>query len=432
MKLAEELKAMTTVLERPEEVSAYAVDGRSPSLVVLPASEAEVASCLEAAGRHGAGVAPRGGGSKPDLGNLPERFDLALSVERLNQVVEYVPADLTVTVQAGMRLSDLQSLVARHGQTVPLDPVRSESATVGGIVATGGYGPRRMAYGSVRDILLGTRIALADGRMIKTGGRVVKNVAGYDMNKLVVGSLGTLGVITEVSLKLRPVAPAAQSLLLGFGSLEQGLAAAEAVLNSELVPAAVVLLGAGTAERLGAPGQVALAVELAETGPNVAHQAARLEEMARDHGAEVARLAGPAEERFWSEVRDYGDRFGASCRIRVNTLLSDMAEQISAGSVAGVTEECIAYVGTGTLLVYGFPADGSGARTAALTDAVRERFDRAAKAGGSAVLESAPPGVKAGLDVWGPKRPEWRFLDGIKQVLDPGRILNPGRYVGGI
>lgn len=430
MNLAEELKAMTTVLERPEELTAYAVDGRSPALVALPASEAEVASCLKAAGRHGAGVAPRGAGSKPDLGNLPERLDLSLSVERLNQVVEYVPADLTVTVQAGMRLSDLQALAARHGQMVPLDPVRSETATVGGIVATGGYGPRRMAYGSVRDILLGTRIALADGRVIKTGGRVVKNVAGYDMNKLVVGSLGTLGVITEVSLKLRPVSPATQTLLIGFAGLEQGLAAAEAVLNSELVPASVVLLGPGAAARLEAPGPVALAVELAETVPNLAYQAARLPALVGSVPAEPVSLTGPEEARFWSNVRDYGDRFGAGYRLRVNALVSDLAAEMAAGTpeaVPGVAEECIAYVGTGTLLVYGF-----GSETAALSESVRARFRRAGSARATAVLEAAPPAVKAGLDVWGPRRPEWRFLEGIKQAHDPGRLLNPGRYAGGI
>lgn len=399
------LRAITTVLDGEPDRARYAVDGAVPALVARPASEAEAAACLGVAFAHGLAVAPRGGGTKQLLGNPLPRLDLLLSTERLDQVVEYVPEDLTITVQAGMPIAALQALTGQHGQMLPLDPPRANRATIGGVVATASTGPQRLAYGHVRDSLIGTRIALADGRVIKTGGRVVKNVAGYDMNKLVAGSLGTLGLITEVSFKLRPLPAVTQTLRFGFADLAAALTAAEAILNTELLPTALVALSPGAALRLEAPGPYSLAVQLAESAVNVAYQAERLQALAAaSHAQAQDLLAGPDDQAFWEGVRNYGDLSHAPCQIRISSLITETGRHMAAAP-----GDAIAYVGAGTVMLY--------------TETLLEIQ--------GAVLESAPRELRQLRNVWGPPRPEWALMRGIKQALDPAHTLNPGRFIFG-
>ena len=270
------LSSVTVVMETR---SRYAVDGIVPNAVALPSSEAEVAAVLREAVLAQMVVVPWGAGTRQDLGRPLERVDLVLSLEKLNRVVDYVPADMTITVEAGMRFAELQALTARHGQTVSLDPPRGAS----------GHHRRHRRHGGIRPaphglrrgarFPVGRRVALPDGRVIKAGGKVVKNVAGYDMPKLFAGSLGTLGVITEVSLKLRPLPADSRTLLFGFAELGAAMAAAEAILNSELLPAAMAVLTPEAARRLEAPGPVSLAIALEETAENNVYQAERISQM---------------------------------------------------------------------------------------------------------------------------------------------------------
>src|ERR1035437_7518876 len=408
-------------MEDSETRSRYAVDGIVPYTVALPSSEAEVAAVLREAARAEMVVVPWGAGTKQDLGRPLERVDLVLSLEKLDRVVDYVPADMTVTVEAGIRFAELQALTARHGQTVSLDPPRAAGATIGGIVPAAASGPRRMAYGGVRDFLLGARVALPDGRVIKAGGKVVKNVAGYDMPKLFAGALGTLGVITEVSLKLRPLPADTRTLLFGFAELGAAMAAAGAILNSELLPAAMAVLTPEVARRLETPGPVSLGIALEETAENNVYQAERISQML---SAPVA-LVGYAESDFWDRLRNYGDRFGADFRMRVNTVIGDLERQLQdcLRSPGPVKFEAVAYVPSGTAMLYGF---ANGGEAGAVAKSVQARM----AAGGSAVLESAPVALRRQVDVWGPARPEWKIVEGIRATFDPGRILNRGRFVG--
>jgi glycolate oxidase FAD binding subunit len=410
-------------MEDQETRSRYAVDGIVPNAVALPSSEAEVAAVLREAALAGMVVVPWGAGTKQDLGRPLERVDLVLSLEKLDRVVDYVPADMTITVEAGMRFAELQALTARHGQTVSLDPPRGAGATIGGIVATAASGPRRMAYGGVRDFLLGCRVALPDGRVIKAGGKVVKNVAGYDMPKLFAGSLGTLGVITEVSLKLRPLPADSRTLLFGFAEVGAAMAAAEAILNSELLPAAMAVLTPGAARRLEAPGPVSLAIALEETAENNVYQAERIAQML---AADAVALADGVESEFWDRLRNYGDRFGADFRMRVNTVISDLGQQLQEclSAPGPVKYEAVAYVPSGTAMLYGFR---NGGEAGAVATAVQARM-----AGGSAVLESGPVALRRQVDVWGPARPEWKIVESIRETFDAGRTLNRGRFVGRI
>src|SRR3990172_741034 len=176
----------------PERPDAFAVDGLTPQAAVAPASYEQAAEVMRYAHAEGLAVIPWGGGTHIHVGNLPRRYDIALSLSRLNAVVEHEPADLTTTVQAGMTLSELQGRLGAAGQLLPLDPPGGERATIGGILATNASGPWRHAFGGARDMTIGLRVVTAEGRITRAGGRVVKNVAGYDLCKLYIGSLGTL------------------------------------------------------------------------------------------------------------------------------------------------------------------------------------------------------------------------------------------------
>jgi len=273
-----------------------------------------------------------------------------------------------------------------------------QESTVGGALSTNFNAPLRMRYGGLKDLLLAVEAVLPDGRVVRFGRPVVKNVAGYDLTKLLTGSLGTLGVITELSLRLRPVPVDRRTLLFGFTSSEEALNAAEKVMRSELLPAAVTVLSPAAARRLQAPGQWSLALALEESVENNTYQAGRLNEMFDG--------ATEAQPSFWDGVTNYGDRFGAAYRLKISTVISDLGNQLrKAGS-----RESVVYADSGTVLLYGF-APG------------------AAHSGG--VLESGPVALRRQLDVWGPPRPDWKFTERLKQTFDPDRILNRGRYVGG-
>lgn len=369
----------------------------------MPSTEQEVASLLQQAAAAGKVVIPWGAGTKQDYGSPLSRADLVVSLERLNQVVEYVPADMTITVQAGMRLADLQALTAKRGQTFPLDPPRSAQATIGGVVATASSGPRRAAYGGVRDLVLGVRLALPDGRVIRAGGKVVKNVAGYDLTRLVIGSLGTLGIVTEVSLRLRPLPADTRTLLYGFRDAERAVGAAETVLGSELLPAAITLLSPEAARRLEAPGAYCLALALEESPENNAYQVQRLSQMVQGQDG-ASTIAGAGEAAFWDSLTNFDQRFGASWRARVSALIGDLSRLLRGNAVA--------HVASGVVLLYGFGEEQS--------------FPE------HAVLESGPLPLRRRVSVWGEARPEWKLAERIKQTFDPGRVLNRGRYVGGI
>ena len=199
-----------------DQLNHYAIDGIDPQAVVLPRSTHEIQEVLGYAADRELSVITAGGGTKLGIGNPPEGVDLILSTSRLDQVLEYEPADLTVTVEAGIRLAALQAKLAEHGQYFPLDPPYADRCTIGGITATNASGPSRLRFGSARDLVLGMRVVQSSGTVVKSGGKVVKNVAGYDLNKLYLGSFGTLGILTEISLKLQPLPEIERTVLLTF------------------------------------------------------------------------------------------------------------------------------------------------------------------------------------------------------------------------
>src|SRR6266567_5120240 len=191
-----------------EMLRQYAVDGIQPLLVTIPTTVEEVSEVVTLANRHHLTVLARGAGWHMNLGGLPEHIDIVLSTHRLTRILEHEAPDMTCQVEAGITLASLQAQLAEKGQRLSLDPPGKEQITLGGLLATNASGPKRLRYGTARDLVIGLRVVQANGDIARSGGRVVKNVAGYDLNKLYIGSMSTLGIISEVNLKLHPLPPA--------------------------------------------------------------------------------------------------------------------------------------------------------------------------------------------------------------------------------
>jgi glycolate oxidase FAD binding subunit len=388
-----------------------AVDGVPVGRVARPGSVEEASQVLAAAAADGLAVTFVGGASKLGLGNPPERADLVLSTERLDQVLEHAAGDLVVRVQGGARLADLQAALAPAGQWLALDPPEP-GATVGGVVAANASGPRRLRYGTVRDLIIGVTVVLADGTVARAGGKVVKNVAGYDLAKLFCGSLGTLGLVAEAIFRLHPL-PAAAS---------------------------VVTLEVDTPERAGAavgPLQGRLTVVFEGLRPGVEAQATACAELLGRVGP--AAVAGPGETD--AALAELGVRpfEKADLGVKVACPPAELASVLAdlrggplawAGSVS-------AHAGTGVLWMASDAREGeleaSGGRIVPdLARRITEARERLAACGGSVVVVKAPPELKRAVDAWGPAGDALGLMRRVKERFDPDRRLSPGRFVGGI
>ena len=418
---------------RPGEAApAYAVDGRAASLVVFPGSVEEVSRVLALAWDRRLGVAPAGAGTRLGWGGTPRRLDLVLALRRLDRVLAHEPADLTLSVEAGLPLGALNARLRAHRQFVPLDPPRADGSTVGGLVATGASGPYRARYGTMRDLLLGVTVVQADGTVIKGGGRVVKNVTGYDIPKLLVGSLGTLGVVVEAHLRLHPMPAEEATWAFGFSSAEVALEAALTLQDTAVVPSRLQLVDRGTLAAIGEPGPpgAALAVTVGSVPEAVRAQGARVAEICRRSGGEALAIADAS--RWWTAVSDaaWPVEPATTVLLRVGTRPSDVVKALRAGEAAlleAARLRATAEVANGVLhvVIHGVAA----AAVAGLVERVRGNL---ASLLATCVVEHAPPGAKPGLDVWGSVGTTLATMRQLKAELDARGILNPGRFVGGI
>jgi glycolate oxidase FAD binding subunit len=412
-------------LVRPA-AEADAVDGVRPELVAEPASVPEASELLRAASRAGLRTVFAGGGSKLGLGNPPERLDLLVSTRRLQRVLEHAAGDLVVKVEAGARLADLQDALAPAGQWLALDPPEP-GATVGGTVAANASGPRRFRYGTARDLVIGITVVLADGTVAHAGGKVVKNVAGYDLGKLFCGSLGTLGLIAEVTFRLHPRPAAAAVVTLAVERPGQVGEAVQRLLRSTLVPSAVELVWNG-------PGQGDLTVVFEGIRPGVEAQAGTAARLLGEVGeAEVLGPGGTeaALSRLGAlpwEKAEVGIK-AAVPPAALPGALADLGvdprgmgfDRLAAHAATGVVRAGLRGVDTGDA--------GQVERFAGFVTAARERL---AARGGSLVVAEAPPELKRSVDVWGPPGDAIELMRRVKRQFDPDRLLAPGRFVGGI
>ncbi|HYL79901.1 MAG TPA: FAD-binding oxidoreductase, partial [Candidatus Acidoferrum sp.] len=335
--------------------------------------------------------------------------------------------------------------LGRHGQFLSLDPPNASRATIGGILAANASGPRRLRYGTLRDLLIGERVVHADGTVTKGGAKVVKNVTGYDMNKLYVGSLGTLGVIVEATFRLYPLPPAEYTWVAPFSTAAKAREAVGRILDSPVVPSAVELLNESAASLVGrrsgvAPGQggAFLAVAVASVPEAVKAQLDQARKLGREAGGgDGLMLEGEAHEKFWAAVGDFDPGNGSPAMVlKASVLISEVAEAMRQGEEVaakqGLRLSTISEAGTGVVRYY-FQAEGAGKDSIPrLTGAVAPLRAFAIEARGSLIVLQAPPEVKSAVDVWGPVGETLAQMRGLKDQFDPGRVLNPGRFAGGL
>jgi glycolate oxidase FAD binding subunit len=422
------------------ELSPYVVEGRTPEAAVFPGSIEEIAAVMALASEVGRSVTPWGGGTAASVGMPTAGAGLIMGLRRMARILDHEPGDLTATVEAGMTVEAFQTALRSRGQWLSLDPADADRATVGGVLATNAYGPRRHLYGTARDLLIGVTVVTADGAVVKGGGKVVKNVAGYDLPKLFIGSFGTLGVIAEATVKLRPLAEQEELVSVRFERLKDAGAAVKAVAASDLIPNAVELLdgaaAAGAGLAAGSTGSSGAVLVVGFDG---------IQEQVDWQRAELARLTGPLSGRDVRQL-DAGawPRLGPAARAAFPTpaavvslvvLPSQVAEIMEQGAgiarARGLASAWAAHAGVGVMRA-ALSSDPAPKDPAALAAVITEWREMARAGGGHANLEWAPLAVKSHVPVWDDPGAAGRIMERIKAQLDPRNILNPGRFVAGI
>ncbi|HEY6348473.1 MAG TPA: FAD-binding oxidoreductase [Candidatus Angelobacter sp.] len=425
------------------------INGVTPAVSIAPSSAEEVAAILRLANERDLQVAPAGGCTRQQIGGIPDRVDVLLRTERLNQIRQYDPGDLTVGVGAGIRLADLQSAMGKHQQWLPYDPPQAKLATVGGLLATAAFGPLKSGFGGLRDFCIGIQFVTGEGVIAKAGGNVVKNVAGYDLMKLMVGSYGSLAVITGANFKVFPRPRQTRSFICSLPSLQEAIAFRNQVLRSPLTPICLELVSPRAVEYLCDSPVAHDPDHYAPAGPmssplaewQIAVRAAGsdnvLARCRRELGAPVVReLEGAREEQFWSWVSNFEvsilERHRNAMIVYAHATIQNVEAVVQALEHSApdynFLPAMLGRAATGNL-VLGFvplPVDPPAAmQYANCTSAFRALLP----AGCSAIVTQCPKEAKAYFDVWGSTPTDLDLMRGVKRALDPKRILNRGRFI---
>jgi FAD/FMN-containing dehydrogenase len=456
----------------PGVAAQYAVDGVVPKAVAFPKDTRMVAALVQCASRGNLAMVPWGSGTKMAMGNPPKRVDLVLCMARMNHMLDVDTANLTITVEAGVKFRDVQARLATEedrcylpledlkteagefvcsdrshsGCFLPIDPPFSEKATIGGIVAANTTGPRRLLYGLPRDLLLGVRFVTPKGDIIGAGGKTVKNVSGYDLSKLMIGSLGSLGILCEMTLRLLPLPEKMETLLFSFDSFPDAGAFAGAILGTKLLPAAVEMANKTAVETMvlrGAlnltPGAYVVMVALEAFAEAVARMREELLVMASHFKAKGHTLLQEEKHRlFWLTVGELqGSALLRAPRLvglQLNYPLSvwktmfEFAEKTL--SQARLDHTMLCHAGNGLTLINLLPAP-KGGDDQSLVKAVRALLAECLNAGGNLVVQRAPADLKKALPVWGEPGSDLPLMKRIRVELDPLEIMSPGRFAVG-
>lgn len=427
------------VSSTPDTCAAYALAGQTPDIVAAPGSVAELGQVMALASAHRAIVTPWGGGTRQAHGGMLARDAgrpwLVVRTRRLNRLVEYEPADLTIVVEAGMTPIELDALLRPHGQMLPVDAPLPERTTLGGMIATAADGPRRLGYGLLRDLLLGTSVVETSGRISKAGGAVVKNVSGYDMMKLYLGSYGTLAIVATASFKLIPRPRDAATIWCSFATQAAAFALVEALHTSQLAPAAVEYLAG--AEDLPAPRGLAVLAEGLQAA--VERHVRDVSHLAHQAGAQdVQILRDEDSTRLWARIANLpqtADPAPNELVVRLSCLPSDLNQALQdAASLAdrhglALLVDARALSGVAYLRLHSAAtANQAGTALRAWHQEMLVRWPYLAVLACAVVTEEGRP-LKEHLSPWGPEPAGYTLMQRIKHEFDPQGMLNPGRFV---
>lgn len=420
----------TSLLSAPEQIFDQA---SFPVYSVFPRTQAELSTVIAAAHHHQWRLLICGQGSKLHWGGLTQHIDLVVNTQFLNRVVDHAVGDLTVTVEAGLSLAALQSQLADSRQYIALDPAYPATATLGGLIATRDGGSLRHRYGSLRDMCIGITVIRADGQAAKAGGRVVKNVAGYDLMKLMTGAYGTLGVVAEVTLRLYPRPEASTTIVVG-GPKEQIANLVQTLLKSTLTPTAVDILSAATLPESLA-GALGLTVRFQSLEESMVAQCDRMLQLAQ--GLSSLTLTAEQDTDFWQQLTHrFWQPPQSSVVVCKFGVLPAQAPQLLAQFDQYCQQQGIAFwgrihagSGTGVLRL---EQAGIGKDPSPAVEWIRELRSHCQNAQGYLTVLEAPPSLKRSLDLWGYAGNTLTSMKKLKQQFDPHNILNPNRFVGGI
>ena len=458
----------------PDILAGYAVDGVMPKAVIFPRNIQEVSEIVKFANREDLAIVPWGSGSKVSMGNPPELLDLVVCTSRMNHMLDVDTSNLTITVEAGVKFRDIQARLATEedrcylpledlateaedvicsdrshsGCFLPIDPSCSNTATIGGVVATNSAGPRRLLYNLPRDMILGVRVAAPNGEIAGAGGKTVKNVSGYDISKLMVGSMGGLGILCEMTFKLLPLPEKMETLLLSFDSFSDASDLANRIFETTLLPAAVEVMNSTSFANLRMddipefdPGKYVVAVAFEAFKEAVERMVIDIKDMSMTFGVKTnANIKDHAHLRFWLAVSDLDStltgKFPGLIKVKLNYRISEWKDifEFAHKTLAqkGIEHAILAHAGSGICLIKLLMDPDSDGLMNNAVEAMAQLLERSRDAGGNMIIQRAPTRVKNRLKVWGDSGSDFVVMKRIKGQLDPSGVMCPGRFVGGL
>ncbi|HUA00010.1 MAG TPA: FAD-binding oxidoreductase [Candidatus Aquilonibacter sp.] len=433
------------VIADPASLGPYEIGNNVPSVAARPESAEQVAEIVRFAAAEKQAIVPCGARTKLAMGAPPARYDIALDMTGLHRIVAYDPGDMTLSVEAGIPLRNIEAALLDQRQFLPLAVPFAEHATASGTIASGVDSPLRQFYGTARDFVLGIEFVTGHGTAAKSGGRVVKNVSGYDLHKLMIGALGTLGVLTKINFRTFPLPAATRAVAATFDDAAHAIDLRHAIARSPLRPLAVEILSPSAGAMLVGHDLPAsrgwfVIVSFAGTAAVLDRCARDLRQMAEQHAAtSVAPLAEgqilAAPRRVAKFIPMALAASPAATILKLSVVPTGIRAILdTAAKTADAAQLSWAALARGVGVVYFalLPAERTEDSLARVTRAVREIFARFAAAAGNATIPWCPPEWKAALPIWGPARADLAHMRALKNVFDPHGILAPGRFIGGI
>jgi glycolate oxidase FAD binding subunit len=462
------------VKTEPKITAQYAVDNVTPNVVVFPKNTDQVAAVVKFANQTRLAIVARGSGTKMAMGNPPQKLDMVVCTSRMNHMLDVDTSNLTMTVEAGVKFRDIQARLATQedrcylpledleaegdeiicsdrshsGCFIPIDPPYADKATIGGIIATNSTGPRRLLYNLPRDCIIGIRIVAPNGDILGSGGKTVKNVSGYDVSKLMVGSMGTLGILCEMTIRMLPLPEKMETLLVSFADFSDACAFAEGIFETGLLPAAVEIMNAGAYGHLaldnrpdfGSEGYVA-AVALEAFGAAVSRMRSEILGMAKEGRAGADAVLEEQDHRsFWLAVSNIAatldKKFSGLIKAKLNYPLSLGRNIIETGesifSRANLNYTLQTHAGNGICFTGLLIDHKDTAATDKAVEAMGQLLGHCRKMDGNLVIQSAPTQVKGKLKMWGEIGSDFVVMKRLKDRIDPSGIMSPGRFVEGL